>query len=93
VVGSGGGGAGPGESAVVPGEAAFGGADPQHRHVCGARDRVAVERNRFEGVAGQGKAADLGGAGVEHVEQHALRRLGLDRLTVAQLRPLTLNAR
>ena len=47
-------------------------------------DRVAVQRDNGEGVSGQGQAAVLSGAAVEHVQQHPLAGLHADRLAVAE---------
>ena len=66
------------------GRNALGGAQPQHRHRRRVRHRVAVQRQHRERVAGQGQAADLGGAAIDDVQQHALAGTYADRLAVAE---------
>ena len=61
---------------------AFGGPEPEHRHVHVRWDGVAVERDDAKEVPRQGEAADLGRARIEHMEQHVFARLYTDRLTV-----------
>ncbi len=63
---------------------AFGGAQPQHRHGNGFRQRIAVQGDNGEGVPGQSEAAVFGGAAVEHVHQDPVAGLHLDRDAVAE---------
>ena len=57
---------------------------PEHRHLCGISDRVAVQRDHAEGVPGQGQAAGFGGAAVEDMQQHPLTGLDANRIAVAE---------
>ncbi len=69
---------------VDDGGDAFGGAEPEDGDGGGSGHRVSVERDDFEGVAGEREAADLGGAGVDDVEEDALAGFDADGLAVAE---------
>src|SRR6516165_1619154 len=58
--------------------------EPKNRHRHRVWHQVAVERHDLEQMARQRQAADLAGARVQHVEEHALARLDSDRLTLAK---------
>ena len=53
-----------------------------YRHWSG--DRVAIHRDHGEGVSGQRETANLGGAAVQHVEEHAFALLHPNRFTATQ---------
>ncbi len=63
---------------------AFGGAEPEDGDGGGSGDGVAVEGDDFEGVAEEREAADLGGAGVDDVEEDTLAGFDADGLAVAE---------
>ncbi len=50
--------------------------------------RVSVKRHDLEAVTRQGQAADLGGAAVQHVQQHVFAGLHADRFAVAEHPPV-----
>lgn len=67
---------------------ALGSADPQHRHCGRFRYRIAVQRDHLESVAGQRKAANLGGAAIQDMQQHAFAAPHLDRFAMTELLPV-----
>ncbi len=63
---------------------ALGGSEPENGNADGLGERVAVHGDDGEGVAGKGEAANLGGAGVEDVEENALAGFHADGFAVAE---------
>src|SRR5512146_1769976 len=63
---------------------AFGGTDPEDRNTRGIGNRIAIERNHLEFVAGKSEAADLGGAPVQDMEENALALLYANGFGVAE---------
>ena len=63
---------------------ALGGSEPEDGNADGLGERVAVHGDDGESVAGKGEAANLGGAGVEDVEEDALAGFHADGIAVAE---------
>jgi len=59
-------------SSRTTGGNSFRGPEPEHRNLGGRGYGVAVERHDPKGVPGQREAANLRGAAIQDVEEHAL---------------------
>src|SRR5215469_1248538 len=57
---------------------------PQNGNMRGIRDRVSIERDDFEGVAGQGEAPNLRRAAIQNVKQNALALLNSNRFAMTK---------
>ena len=63
---------------------ALGRAEPEDRNLGAGGDGVAVESDDFEGVTGEGEAANFCGAAVEDVEEQAFAGFDSDGIAVAE---------
>jgi hypothetical protein len=61
---------------------------PQNWNCGWIRDWISVERDDLEGMARQGKTADLGRAPVENMKENPFALFHADRVTVAEHAPI-----